>query len=257
MARKTYPAKRAQKSKESRKQENRKDQDYYNDVFNSVDLQRDVIMQRVVPPLRALNESQFNGIVSIRKNAITFLTGPAGTGKSYIAAGVACEMLAAKQIERIIITRPKICVDKEEWGALPGTLEDKFAEYIEPFVDVMRERLGVGPLKYMLSHGRICAKPLAFLRGYTFKGDTFVICDEGQNVSKSQYQCFLTRIGEDAKMVIAGDYEQTDLKGISGMEDAVKRLAGIESVGIIEFDENDIVRSGLAREIVLAYRRNL
>jgi phosphate starvation-inducible PhoH-like protein len=124
-------------------------------------------------------------------------------------------------------------------------------------MDVMRERLGAGLLKYMLSHGRICAKPLAFLRGYTFKGDTFVILDEGQNVSSAQYQCFLTRIGEDAKMVVAGDYEQSDLRGISGMEYAVTRLKGLDGVGLVEFDENDIVRSGLARDIVLAYRRKL
>jgi phosphate starvation-inducible PhoH-like protein len=267
MARKNYPAKRGQNPhrgeniKKGKRQGQGRDQEYFSEVFGGPeDLIAVVPERKAVQPLRALNETQFNGITSIRQNAITFLTGPAGTGKSYIAAGVACEMLASKQIERIIISRPKICVDREEWGALPGTLQDKFSEYIEPFLDVMRERLGAGALKYMLSHGRICAKPLAFLRGYTFKSDTFVILDEGQNVSSAQYQCFLTRIGEDAKMVIAGDYDQSDLRcggGLSGMEDAVKRLRGLPGVGVIEADENDIVRSGLARDIVLAYRKQI
>jgi phosphate starvation-inducible PhoH-like protein len=209
--------------------------------------------KKEIAPLRALNRNQGYGISSINSNAITFLTGPAGVGKSYITAGVACEMLLAKEINKIIITRPKICTGGEEWGALPGELQDKFFPYLEPFLDTLKERLGSSQLEYMLKHKRIEAKPLAFLRGCTFH-DSFVILDEAQNVSKEQFQCYLTRIGNNSKMVIAGDIEQSDLRSKSGLTDAIKRLEHIDGISVIDFTTDDIVRSGLARKIVLAYR---
>lgn len=208
--------------------------------------------KRVIEPLRALTQAQGMAMASIQDNSITFLTGPAGAGKSYLAAGIACEMLLAKDIAKIIITRPKICAGNEEWGALPGELEQKFFPYLEPFLDTLKARLGATHLEYMLRHKRIEARPLAFLRGCAFH-ETFVILDEAQNVSKEQFKCYLTRIGQGAKMVIAGDVEQSDLRQ-SGLVDAVNRLQHIPGVGVVDFTTDDIVRSGLARDIVLAYR---
>lgn len=231
-------------------------QDQYSELENVGAFYEEVPEPVKVKPLRALNEAQYNAIKAIHRNDITFLTGPAGTGKSYIAAAIACEMLLNKEIEKIIITRPKMAVEDESWGALPGELEDKFKPYIEPFLETLYDRLGKSHAEYLIKRGRIIAKPLAFLRGCTFKDSTFVILDEAQNVSKAQFMCYLTRIGTGGvKMVVAGDCEQSDLRGKSGLADAVERLGGIQGIGTEEFTEEDIVRSELAKAIVIAYRR--
>lgn len=203
-------------------------------------------------PLRAKNQAQQNYINAIRHHALTFGIGPAGTGKSYCAGALAAEALESGRIERIILTRPAVETG-ENLGFLPGDLDQKFSVYIDAFRDILNERLGAGTVDYCLRHGRIVAAPLAFMRGKTFNSKTFVILDEAQNTSVAQMKMFLTRIGEDCKVVINGDIEQSDIRGPNGLADAIQRLDKLPSVHIHEFAREDIVRSGLVRDIIDRY----
>jgi phosphate starvation-inducible PhoH-like protein len=183
--------------------------------------------------------------------------GVAGTGKSYCSAGYAADMLRNKQICRIVLTRPAVDCD-EDLGALPGELDEKFAPYIEPFKDILIERLGKSATEYYIKRKQIDIRPLSFMRGSTFKGDgskgVIVILDEAQNTTKNQMKMFLSRIGSNCKLLINGDMEQSDIRGTSGLQDAVNRLEGIPSIGMVEFDEDDIVRDPMCKAIILAYR---
>lgn len=207
---------------------------------------------RSAQPLRAKNQSQQEYINAINHHALTFGIGPAGTGKSYCAGALAAEALESGRIERIILTRPAV-ESGESLGFLPGDLDEKFSVYIDAFRDILNERLGAGTVDYCLRHGRIVAAPLAFMRGKTFNSKTFVILDEAQNTSVAQMKMFLTRIGEDCKVVINGDVKQSDIRGPNGLADAVERLGGLPNVYIHEFARDDIVRSGLVRDIIDRY----
>ena len=203
-------------------------------------------------PLQAKNPAQKKYISAIKNNCLTFGIGPAGTGKSYCAAALAAEALENGRIERIILTRPAVEAG-EQLGFLPGALEDKFAVYIDVFRDILNERLGSGAVDYNLRHGRIVAAPLAFMRGKTFSADTFVILDEAQNTSVEQMKMFLTRIGENCKVVVNGDINQSDIRRPNGLADAVKRVGGLPGVYVHRFDRDDIVRSGLVRALLDRY----
>lgn len=208
--------------------------------------------QRSNQPLKARTPAQQTYINAIKNNALTFGIGPAGTGKSYCAGALAAQALESGEVERIIITRPAVEAG-ENLGFLPGGLDEKFAVYIDAFRDILNERLGSGTVDYCLRHGRIVAAPLAFMRGKTFDEKTFVILDEAQNTTLSQMKMFLTRIGERCKVVINGDIKQSDIRGQSGLADAVNRLQGVNNVFVHEFERADIVRSGLVREIIELY----
>ena len=156
---------------------------------------------------------------------------------------------------RVIVTRPAVEAG-EQLGYLPGELEEKYEPYIRPFRDVMNERLGRGMVDYMMKCERIEAAPLAFLRGRTFK-NAFVILDEAQNTTPLQMKLFLTRIGENCKIVVNGDESQCDIKGESGLTDAVKRLSWIPSVKVVRFGIEDVVRSGLVAEVLQAYSQEV
>ncbi len=203
-------------------------------------------------PLVAKTPAQRRYISAIKNNCLTFGIGPAGTGKSYCAASLAAEALEDGRIERIILTRPAVEAG-ERLGFLPGALEDKFAVYMDVFRDILNERLGAGAVDYNLRHGRIVAAPLAFMRGKTFSADTFVILDEAQNTSIEQMKMFLTRIGEDCKVVVNGDIDQSDIRRPNGLADAVKRVRGLPGVHVHRFDRDDIVRSGLVRALIDRY----
>ncbi len=203
-------------------------------------------------PLKPRNAAQKRYISAIKNNMLTFGIGPAGTGKSYCAGALAADALESGTIERIILTRPAVEAG-ENLGFLPGDLDEKFAAYIDAFRDILNERLGAGTVNYCLRHGRIVAAPLAYMRGKTFKEDTFVILDEAQNTSPEQMKMFLTRIGDDCKVVINGDIKQSDIRGPNGLADAVERLVGLSGVHIHEFDRQDIVRSGLVRDLIDRY----
>lgn len=206
-------------------------------------------------PIVPKTDSQKRYINAIKSHQLVFATGPAGTGKTWICAALAAQALESKQIDKIIITRPAVEAG-EELGFLPGEMEEKFDPYLRPFRDVLDERLGKSFVEYMIKMGRIEAAPLAYMRGRTFK-NAYVILDEGQNTTPTQMKMFLTRIGENCRVIVNGDLNQKDIRGKSGLDDAIKRLGFIPSVRCVEFGKSDVVRSGLVQEIVEAYESEL
>ncbi len=207
---------------------------------------------RVKSPLSARTAAQQSYINAIKNHCLTFGIGPAGTGKSYCAGALAAEALESGRIERIILTRPAVEAG-EQLGFLPGEVEEKYAVYIDAFRDILNERLGRGVVDYCLRHGRIVGAPLAYMRGKTFNNNTFVILDEAQNTTPAQMKMFLTRIGEDTKVVINGDIRQSEIRGPNGLEDAINRVGGLPGVHIHSFERQDIVRSGMVRYILDRY----
>lgn len=183
---------------------------------------------------------------------MTFGIGPAGTGKTYIAAAYGAELLALGKVERLILTRPAVEAG-EELGFLPGALDEKYAPYLSPVRTILDKRLGRGAVEYLLKAKRIVPMPLAYMRGETFE-DAFVLLDEAQNTTPTQLKLFLTRIGPNARVVVDGDVEQVDIKGKSGLLDAVHRLGHLPSVRVVHFNDEDIVRSGIVADIIKAYR---
>ena len=202
-------------------------------------------------PIDAKTESQKRYIAAIKSFELVFATGPAGTGKTWICGALAAQALDQGVIDKIIITRPAVEAG-ESLGFLPGELEDKFDPFLQPFRDVLNERLGKSFVDYLIKTGRIEAAPLAYMRGRTFK-NAYVILDEGQNTSPMQMKMFLTRIGQNCKVVVNGDMSQKDIHGKSGLDDAVARLSFIPTVKHVRFTRDDVVRSGLVGEIVKAY----
>lgn len=202
-------------------------------------------------PIHPKNFAQSAYLDSIRNNDITFGVGPAGTGKSYIAAAYAAEQLYYKKVDKLIITRPAVEAE-ESLGFLPGELEEKYAPYLAPVKDILEELLGTAFVEYCLKVGYIEAVPLAFMRGRTFK-NAIVLLDEAQNCTPKQMKLFLSRIGENCKYIIDGDISQKDINGDSGLKDAIDRLANISDIDVIHFLTHDIVRSGLCKKIIQAY----
>ncbi len=203
--------------------------------------------------LESLTQAQYYYQQAIQSNIITFGLGPAGTGKTYVCASMAALDFLDKSVTDIIVTRPAITAE-EEIGFLPGTEEEKCAPYFEPVKVILEEWLGEGHLEYFIKRKRIRFAPMGFLRGRTFE-NAFVILDEAQNTTPKQMQLFLTRIGKNCRVVVNGDIDQKDIPGLSGLEDAVKRLVDVQGIGIFKFEPEDIVRSGIVREILLRYAK--
>tara|TARA_R100001086_G_scaffold201543_1_gene117745 strand:- start:1120 stop:1908 length:789 start_codon:yes stop_codon:yes gene_type:complete len=204
-------------------------------------------------PLKAKTDAQKAYINAIRTSDVTVGTGPAGTGKTYIAVVEAADMLRERKIEKLIITRPVVEAG-ESLGFLPGEIDEKFDPYFAPIRMILNKRLGKGHVEGMIAAGRIECAPLAFMRGHTFE-NAFVIFDEAQNSTPSQMKLFLTRIGKYSKVVIDGDLAQTDIKGPSGLKDAINLFGHYDWFSHVAFTEDDVVRSGIARDIVIAYNR--
>lgn len=203
--------------------------------------------------LEPRNESQARCIQIIEDGRLSFITGPAGTGKTFISMSIACEMLEAGEIERIIITRPMVGCD-EDIGFLPGTEWEKFKGWIGPALEVLEGKLGIKKVESYVAYKKIVGGPLMTMRGSTFR-NAFVLLDEAQNSTKGQMQMFLTRLGEGSRVVVAGDLRQSDRAGDeNGLADATRRFKGSRVMGSFEFDESDITRDPLVREIVKAYR---
>lgn len=209
------------------------------------------ISARKAPPLKAKTASQGQYILAIKSNKLTFGIGPAGTGKSYCAGAVAAEELENRRVEKIIISRPAVEAG-ENMGFLPGDLHEKFDPYFDAFRDCLNERLGKGVVECGLKNDRIVVSPLAYLRGKTFN-DAFVVLDEAQNCTAAQLKMFLTRIGENCRVVVNGDIRQSDIGSKSGLKDAVDRLGHLDSVYVHQFEREDIVRSGLVKDIIQCY----
>lgn len=204
-----------------------------------------------VAKLTAKTEAQSEYIHSIECNTLTFGVGPAGTGKTFVCASIAAELLQKKQIQKLILTRPAQEAG-ERLGFLPGSMEEKYAPYLRPFFDVLNKRLGEGFVDCALKNGKIEMVPLGFMRGMTFE-NCMVILDEAQNTSPKQMKMFLTRIGEHCKVVVNGDPRQIDIPGPSGLMDGLNRSMGIAGVGSVSFTEEDCVRSGIVRALLDRY----
>ena len=205
--------------------------------------------------LKPQTDAQERYLHAIQDSKLVFGVGPAGVGKTYLVAAYAAQLLMDKRIEKVIVTRPNVEVGRG-MGFLPGELEDKFKPYLDPFESIMIERMGKGAYEYAVKAEKICPKPLGFLRGATFN-DAIVILDEAQNCTVAEMKMFLTRIGRNCTVIVDGDPEQCDLNEPSGLVDALHRLHSVPGVSIIEFTEEDIVRSGIVKHILKAYRKSL
>jgi len=203
---------------------------------------------------RPITEPQCRLQQSITDNIITLVHGPAGTGKTFVGTNMACEWLYDRQISRIVLTRPAVTAG-ENFGFLPGELKDKYAVYLEAFESIFVSRFGLSHYQNLLGNGRIVAKPIAFMRSITLE-DCVVLVDEAQNLTRTQLELILTRIGDNCKVIVSGDMRQSDIRVGSGLEDAIWRLDGLKGVGIVEFTRDDVVRSGIVKEIVRRYEYN-
>lgn len=201
-----------------------------------------------VKPINFIQDAYLN---AIKHNSIIFGIGSTGTGKTYIPAAYASSELYHKRIEKIIITRPNVEVGRS-LGFLPGTLDEKFLPYLKPFEKVFKRFLGNGFYEYALKTKAIDPQPLGFMRGETFE-DCIVLIDEAQNVTHTEMKMLLTRIGNNCKMIFSGDVSQADIPD-SGLDDAADRLENIDGIEVVEFLDSDIVRSKLAKSIILAYK---
>jgi phosphate starvation-inducible PhoH-like protein len=190
---------------------------------------------------------------SIEQHDIVFGVGPAGTGKTYLAMAQAVSYLVAKKVSRIILARPAVEAG-EKLGFLPGDLQEKVNPYLRPLYDALFDMMDTEKATRLLERGTIEVAPLAFMRGRTLN-DAFVILDEAQNTTSEQMKMFLTRLGFGSKAVVTGDITQIDLPNprVSGLVEALKIVKQIEGIGIVYFDEKDVVRHKLVQQIVKAY----
>ena len=203
----------------------------------------------------ARSEKQSDYIKALKENDIVMSLGPAGTGKSFLAVSVAITLLMEKKIDRVILSRPAVEAG-EKLGFLPGDMKEKVDPYLRPLYDALYELFGVDKIDKKIETGEIEIAPLAFMRGRTLK-NCFAILDEAQNATETQIKMFLTRIGENSKLVVNGDPSQVDLinKRDSGLIKSRNILKDIKEIKIIEFDHNDVVRHPLVTKIIKAYQK--
>ena len=202
----------------------------------------------------ARSEKQSDYIKALKENDIILALGPAGTGKSFLAVSVAITLLMEKKIERVILSRPAVEAG-EKLGFLPGDMKEKVDPYLKPLYDALYELFGADKIDKKIESGEIEIAPLAFMRGRTLK-NSFAILDEAQNATETQIKMFLTRIGENSKLVVNGDPSQVDLinKNHSGLIKSKNILKSLDEIKIIEFDHKDVVRHPLVSKIIRAYQ---
>jgi phosphate starvation-inducible PhoH-like protein len=200
--------------------------------------------------LIAKTENQKEYIRSIVENHITFCTGPSGTGKSFIAAGIASEHLQKDKVESIIVTRPLVCTGKDI-GSLPGEINEKIKPYLQPMEENLKYFLGRDKFGLYYNTKRIRFEPLETMRGSTFH-NSYMILDEAQNCTLEQIKMFITRMGENSKVIINGDTKQTDLYGQEGLIYCINKLANLNGVGICKLEYQDIQRNGILGAVLNA-----
>ena len=202
------------------------------------------------------SKKQKEYVRALRTNQIVMSLGPAGTGKTYLAVAVALSMLLEKKVERIILSRPAVEAG-EKLGFLPGDMKDKIDPYLRPLYDSLYDLLDYDKIQRKIESGAIEIAPLAFMRGRTLK-NSFAILDEAQNATEIQIKMFLTRIGENSKLVVNGDPSQVDLsnKNQSGLVKSQAILKDIKEISVINFDHQDVMRHPLVTKIVEAYQKN-
>ena len=203
----------------------------------------------------ARSEKQSDYIKALKENDIVMSLGPAGTGKSFLAVSVGVTLLMEKKIDRVILSRPAVEAG-EKLGFLPGDMKEKVDPYLRPLYDALYELFGADKIDKKIESGEIEIAPLAFMRGRTLK-NCYAILDEAQNATETQIKMFLTRIGENSKLVVNGDPSQIDLlnKSNSGLIKSREILKELKEIKIIEFDHNDVVRHPLVSKIIKAYQK--
>ena len=208
--------------------------------------------ERLPPPIAALNSTQADYLDALRTSPQVVVLGPAGTGKTWIAATHAADLYRNRCISKIILTRPNVPCGRS-LGFFPGSLEDKFAPWAVPVVDAIKDRIGVAAYQIALKRGDIEMVPFEVMRGRSWK-DAFVLLDEAQNTTPAEIKTFLTRVGEDCTVVINGDVSQCDLNEASGLSTVLHLIRSRSlPVPVIEFGLGDIVRSGLCAMWVRAF----
>ncbi len=205
--------------------------------------------------IKAKTINQQRLVSEASKNAMLFAVGPAGTGKTYTAIALAVKALKAKEVKRIVLTRPAVEAG-ENLGFLPGDMKEKLDPYMMPLYDALRDMIPPEKLMQMMEFGIIEIAPLAFMRGRTLD-NAFVILDEAQNATVMQMKMFLTRMGQTAQFIITGDMSQIDLpsKQKSGLAYALDALNGVEGIGVVRLTQNDVIRHPLVKKIIEAFEK--
>ena len=206
-------------------------------------------------PIKTKSPNQKKFVETVKKNDVVFAVGPAGTGKTYIAVALAVRALKNKEIKRIIITRPAVEAG-ENLGFLPGDLQEKIDPYLRPVYDALDDMIPSEKLKYYRENRVIEIAPLAYMRGRTLS-NAFILLDEAQNTTPMQIKMFLTRLGQNSKLIINGDRTQIDLKPNqkSGLDDAIQILKNVKGIGHVELNEKDVIRHPVVKEIIKAYEK--
>lgn len=208
-----------------------------------------------IRPLEPRTEAQESFRLAILKNSVTLATGPAGTGKTYVPAAIAANMLLNGHIDKIILCRPAVEATGESLGYLPGKLEQKMQPWAMPFLDVLKQFMGPHDFRTALVNEEIEIIPFAYMRGRTFN-NAFIVLDEAQNTTPEQIEMFLTRIGDDSRTVISGDLSQSDIDGESGLSVAMRMVSRYGIVcGAVSFERKDIVRSETCKIWATAFER--
>jgi phosphate starvation-inducible protein PhoH and related proteins len=204
--------------------------------------------------IKAQSVNQRKLVTTSSKNDMIFAVGPAGTGKTYTAVALAVKALKAKEVKRIILTRPAVEAG-ENLGFLPGDMKDKLDPYMQPLYDALRDMIPAEKLESHIEKGVIQIAPLAFMRGRTLD-NAFVILDEAQNTTRAQMKMFLTRMGKNARFIITGDPGQIDLprRTVSGLKEALLVLKGVTGIGFIYLDDKDVIRHRLVKKVIAAYK---